>query len=175
MQQLAEFAGDHGMSAGPLKTLMKGVLLVPQGERNTSVQKTRLSLRHSAPGLLRDYTEKKQVCVEKSRSWTLRFCSTLYCTSSSSYVRRDQVQSHIYLGLGFGWVTPECFPGSFNVLLENKPPPKLNKIVLQHLSMFSSFHSTFTSLPGLSAEKHPHTMMLPPPCFTEGMVCFIYV
>uniref|UniRef100_A0A8C7ZJQ0 COMM domain containing 7 n=1 Tax=Oryzias sinensis TaxID=183150 RepID=A0A8C7ZJQ0_9TELE len=30
MQQLAEFAGHHGMSAGPLKTLMKSVLLVPQ-------------------------------------------------------------------------------------------------------------------------------------------------
>lgn len=35
MQQLAEFAGHHGMSAGPLKTLMKSVLLVPQGGRNT--------------------------------------------------------------------------------------------------------------------------------------------
>ncbi|RVE71143.1 hypothetical protein OJAV_G00071390 [Oryzias javanicus] len=30
IQQLAEFAGHHGMSAGPLKTLMKSVLLVPQ-------------------------------------------------------------------------------------------------------------------------------------------------
>uniref|UniRef100_A0A665VP41 COMM domain-containing protein n=1 Tax=Echeneis naucrates TaxID=173247 RepID=A0A665VP41_ECHNA len=31
MQQLAEFAGEHGMSAGPLRNLMKSVLLVPQG------------------------------------------------------------------------------------------------------------------------------------------------
>ncbi|KAF3860787.1 hypothetical protein F7725_001042 [Dissostichus mawsoni] len=31
MQQLGEFAGQHGMSAGPLKNLMKSVLLVPQG------------------------------------------------------------------------------------------------------------------------------------------------
>uniref|UniRef100_A0A3P8VHP4 COMM domain containing 7 n=1 Tax=Cynoglossus semilaevis TaxID=244447 RepID=A0A3P8VHP4_CYNSE len=31
MQQLTEFAGEHGMSAGPLKNLMKSVLLVPQG------------------------------------------------------------------------------------------------------------------------------------------------
>ncbi|KAF3697376.1 COMM domain-containing protein 7 [Channa argus] len=31
MQLLTEFAGEHGMSAGPLKNLMKSVLLVPQG------------------------------------------------------------------------------------------------------------------------------------------------
>uniref|UniRef100_A0A667Y818 COMM domain containing 7 n=1 Tax=Myripristis murdjan TaxID=586833 RepID=A0A667Y818_9TELE len=31
MQQLSEFAGQHGMSAGPLRNLMKSVLLVPQG------------------------------------------------------------------------------------------------------------------------------------------------
>ncbi|MEQ2293780.1 hypothetical protein AMECASPLE_037055, partial [Ameca splendens] len=31
MQRLTEFAGEHGMSAGPLRNLMKSVLLVPQG------------------------------------------------------------------------------------------------------------------------------------------------
>ncbi|KAM9751933.1 COMM domain-containing protein 7 isoform 2-T2 [Menidia menidia] len=31
MQQVNEFAGDHGMSAGPLRNLMKSILLVPQG------------------------------------------------------------------------------------------------------------------------------------------------
>uniref|UniRef100_A0A3P9Q5V0 COMM domain containing 7 n=1 Tax=Poecilia reticulata TaxID=8081 RepID=A0A3P9Q5V0_POERE len=31
MQQLTEFAGEHGLSAGPLRNLMKSVLLVPQG------------------------------------------------------------------------------------------------------------------------------------------------
>ncbi|KAJ8016339.1 hypothetical protein DPEC_G00006180 [Dallia pectoralis] len=31
LQQLSEFAGDHGMSAGPLKNLMKSVLLIPHG------------------------------------------------------------------------------------------------------------------------------------------------
>ena len=36
MQQLAEFAGEHGMSAGPLRNLMKSVLLVPQGETHSS-------------------------------------------------------------------------------------------------------------------------------------------
>ena len=30
--------------------------------------------------------------------------------------------------------------------------------------------SILTSLPVLSTEKHPHSMMLPPPCFTIGMV-----
>uniref|UniRef100_A0A3Q1EQ85 COMM domain containing 7 n=1 Tax=Acanthochromis polyacanthus TaxID=80966 RepID=A0A3Q1EQ85_9TELE len=31
MQQLSEFAAEHGMSSGPLRSLMKSVLLVPQG------------------------------------------------------------------------------------------------------------------------------------------------
>ncbi|KAG7274615.1 hypothetical protein CRUP_009658 [Coryphaenoides rupestris] len=31
MQQLSEFAAEHGMSPGPLKTLMKSILMVPQG------------------------------------------------------------------------------------------------------------------------------------------------
>ncbi len=32
------------------------------------------------------------------------------------------------------------------------------------------FPSILTSLPVPAAEKHPHSMMLPPPCFTVGMV-----
>ena len=32
------------------------------------------------------------------------------------------------------------------------------------------FPSIMTSLPVPAAEKHPHSMMLPPPCFTVGMV-----
>ncbi|KAF7209385.1 COMM domain containing 7 [Nothobranchius furzeri] len=31
MQQLLDFAGEHGMSAGPLRSLMRSVLLVSQG------------------------------------------------------------------------------------------------------------------------------------------------
>ncbi|XP_068604012.1 COMM domain-containing protein 7 [Brachionichthys hirsutus] len=40
MQQLSEFAGEHGMSAGPLRNLMKSVLLVPQGalKRNLTAE-----------------------------------------------------------------------------------------------------------------------------------------
>ena len=32
------------------------------------------------------------------------------------------------------------------------------------------FPSILTSLPVPAADKHPHSMMLPPPCFTVGMV-----
>ena len=35
----------------------------------------------------------------------------------------------------------------------------------------SIFPSTLTSFPVPAEEKHPHHMMLPPPCFTVGMVC----
>lgn len=46
MQQLGEFAGEHGMSAGPLKNLMKSVLLVPQGamKRNLSADQIKEDL-----------------------------------------------------------------------------------------------------------------------------------
>ncbi|MED6269698.1 Pre-mRNA-splicing factor 18 [Characodon lateralis] len=38
--------------------------------------------------------------------------------------------------------------------------------------VFSSFHQpSQTSYPGPAEEKHPHSMMLPPPCFPKGMVC----
>lgn len=46
MQQLSEFAGEHGMSAGPLRNLMKSVLLVPQGamKRNLSAEQIKEDL-----------------------------------------------------------------------------------------------------------------------------------
>ena len=34
------------------------------------------------------------------------------------------------------------------------------------------FYSILTSLPVPATEKHPHSMMLPPACFTEGMAQF---
>ncbi|KAM9856083.1 LOW QUALITY PROTEIN: COMM domain-containing protein 7 [Aulostomus maculatus] len=37
MQRLSEFAGENGMSAGPLRGLMKSVLLVPQGAMKRSL------------------------------------------------------------------------------------------------------------------------------------------
>ncbi|KAM8830470.1 COMM domain-containing protein 7 [Synchiropus picturatus] len=37
MQQLSEFAGENGMSAAPLRNLMKSVLMVPQGALKRSL------------------------------------------------------------------------------------------------------------------------------------------
>uniref|UniRef100_A0A8C6NZX6 COMM domain containing 7 n=1 Tax=Nothobranchius furzeri TaxID=105023 RepID=A0A8C6NZX6_NOTFU len=37
MQQLLDFAGEHGMSAGPLRSLMRSVLLVSQGKTHMLV------------------------------------------------------------------------------------------------------------------------------------------
>lgn len=37
LQQLGEFAGEHGMGAAALRNLMKSVLLVPQGETHAHV------------------------------------------------------------------------------------------------------------------------------------------
>lgn len=46
MQQLGEFAGEQGMSPGPLRNLMKSVLLVPQGamKRNLSTEQIKEDL-----------------------------------------------------------------------------------------------------------------------------------
>uniref|UniRef100_A0A8C6NZV2 COMM domain containing 7 n=1 Tax=Nothobranchius furzeri TaxID=105023 RepID=A0A8C6NZV2_NOTFU len=38
MQQLLDFAGEHGMSAGPLRSLMRSVLLVSQGVQRNSAK-----------------------------------------------------------------------------------------------------------------------------------------
>ena len=59
------------------------------------------------------------------------------------------------------------------VLLEGEPSPQsevlsaLEQVFTKDLSLyFASF--ILPSIP--AAEKHPHSMMLPPPCFTVGMV-----
>lgn len=63
MQQLGEFAGEHGMSAGPLKNLMKSVLLVPQG-----AMKRNLSAEHIKEDLLTlGLNEEK--AVQFSQQW----------------------------------------------------------------------------------------------------------
>ncbi len=62
------------------------------------------------------------------------------------------------------------------VLLEGKPSAQsevlstLEKVFVQDIPVLSSFPSIATSRPLPAAEKHPHSMMLPPPCFTVGTV-----
>jgi hypothetical protein len=41
---------------------------------------------------------------------------------------------------------------------------------LEQVFIKDLFPSILTSLPVPDAEKHPHSMMLPPPCFIIGMV-----
>ncbi|XP_077423898.1 COMM domain-containing protein 7 [Vanacampus margaritifer] len=47
MQQLSDFASEHRMSAGPLKNLMKSVILVPQGaiKRNLMAEQLKEDLQ----------------------------------------------------------------------------------------------------------------------------------
>ncbi|ROL53233.1 COMM domain-containing protein 7 [Anabarilius grahami] len=46
LQQLTEFAGENGMSAGPLRALMKSVLLLPHGalKRNLTAEQVKVDL-----------------------------------------------------------------------------------------------------------------------------------
>jgi hypothetical protein len=54
------------------------------------------------------------------------------------------------------------------VLLEGEPLPQFE--VLKELSVLCSVHLSLDPDESPAAEKHPHSMMLPPPCFTVGMV-----
>ncbi len=62
------------------------------------------------------------------------------------------------------------------VLLEGKPSAQsevlstLEKVFIQDIPVLFIFPSIATSRPVPAAEKHPHSMMLPPPCFTVGTV-----
>lgn len=66
------------------------------------------------------------------------------------------------------------------VLLENKSSSKLQVSCRFHQVLLQDFPCVFVAfiLPiklstlGADAEKHPHSMMLPSPCFTVGMVSF---
>uniref|UniRef100_A0A669ETA2 COMM domain containing 7 n=2 Tax=Oreochromis TaxID=8139 RepID=A0A669ETA2_ORENI len=69
MQQLTEFAGEHGMSAGPLRNLMKSVLLVPQGalKKNLTGEQIKEDLltlgTHPSPLGLRHYAALTRLAV----------------------------------------------------------------------------------------------------------------
>ena len=63
------------------------------------------------------------------------------------------------------------------VLLEDEPSPQsevlcaLEQVFIKDLYFAPFiFPSILTSLPVPAAEKHPHSMMLTPPCFTVEMV-----
>ena len=64
------------------------------------------------------------------------------------------------------------------VLLKDEPSPQsevksaLEQVFIQDPGYIAAFifPSILTSLPVPAAEQHPHSMMLPPPCFTVGMV-----
>ena len=62
------------------------------------------------------------------------------------------------------------------VLLEGEPPARSERSRSRFSSTITLYFAPFiftlilTSLPVPTAEKHPHSMMLPPPCFTVGMV-----
>ena len=84
---------------------------------------------------------------------------------------------------GSGWTTQEhsellrCLGCVFRVvvLLEGELSPQsevlsaLEQVFIMSLSVLC-FPSILTSLPVPAAEKHHHSMMLAPPCFTVGMV-----
>ena len=61
------------------------------------------------------------------------------------------------------------------VLLEGKPSPPVWALWSRFSSRISLyfalliFASILTRLPVSATEKHPHSMMLPPPCFSVGM------
>ncbi len=97
----------------------------------------------------------------RSGDW-LGHSRTLKCfLRSHSFVARA-----VCLGSLSCWKTQPRF--IFNALADGR------RFSLKISRYMASFILSFTQIsgPGPFAEKQPQSMMFPPPCFTEGMVCF---
>ena len=78
--------------------------------------------------------------------------------------------SHSFDILAVCWGSLSCWKMNYRFSLR---PRALWGRFSSRMSLYIAafiFPSMLTSLPVPAAEKHPHSMMLPPPCFTVGMV-----
>lgn len=119
-------------------------------------------------------------CNHSCKSFVV--CLSQLCTS------RHWIFAEVRLDREHLWIantTPElwsliCSFYYTNVFLSNHCCPArswtsalFSSFFFANLSfIFLYFKSTRSSLPAPPEEKHPHGMMLPPPCFTVGMLCW---
>uniref|UniRef100_A0A671PPP0 Uncharacterized protein n=1 Tax=Sinocyclocheilus anshuiensis TaxID=1608454 RepID=A0A671PPP0_9TELE len=94
----------------------------------------------------------------------------------------DSIIRHVRATLAEGKVHTHCFPGARvldvsaqipAILKVDESPGAVNLRFSSRISLYLAsfiFPSIATSHPVPVAEKHPHSMLLPPPCFTVGAV-----
>ena len=103
---------------------------------------------------------KHWVCVDWSQSglhiWTLQFHSILFYWTARALSGCTEI----------GYEQPF----KSQILYWIEVWIKLSSRVFIYFAAFI-LPSTFTRLPAPAAKEHPHSMMLPPPCFTMGTAC----
>ena len=96
---------------------------------------------------------------------------TLYCieiwtnTRSPRSIQDTKIVLYKPCMCSFGAIVLLCWRTNFKAQVSE------NYMKVSSRIFFAAFilYSTLTSLPGPAVEKHPHSIMLPPPCFTVGM------
>ena len=92
----------------------------------------------------------------------------LWLGHSRTFTELSQSHSFVILAVCLGSLS--CWKMNLRPSLRSRA--LLEQVFIKDLSVHCWIHlsSILTSLPVPAAEKHPHSMMLPPPCFTVGMV-----
>lgn len=100
LTQLNEFAGENGMSAGPLRSLMKSVLLLPHGKGFSQCPHPQ---RHQTERQIQSL-KWSCVCLQRSRQKRLivLFCLFLYLGALKKNLTAEQVKEDL-LNLGMGY------------------------------------------------------------------------
>ena len=115
-----------------------------------------------------EHSESIRAIFRSLQRYLIWFKSGLWLGHSSTFTELSQSRSCVVLSVCLGPLS------GWKVNLRQSLRSRalwtwFSSGISPYFGLFS-FPSTLTSLPVPAAEKHPHSMMLPPPGFTVGMV-----
>ena len=125
------------------------------------------SLRHLSSSIRLDGKRRCTAIFRSLQRCSIGFKSGLWLGHSRTFTQLSWSHSFDILAV--------CL-GSLSCWKINRSPSLRSRALWSRLSSRMSLYiaafifPSLTSLPVPAAEKHPHSMMLPPPCFTVGMV-----